>query len=132
MPSNALTFTNGSVVTFLLRVDTPREGYSMTRECDGNEINTFVLFIYFLYMNLLALDGSTIFTNVIPFNPGPLKTGQLSLNTTVFNAHQSVFVKMASEVCFLLRGFQNGICNSLTYRASLGKQQWQHLKLSYQ
>lgn len=35
LPSDDLPLTNGSTVTFLLRVDAPREGYSLTRECDG-------------------------------------------------------------------------------------------------
>ena len=61
-----------------------------------------------------------VFTNAIPFNPGPL-TGQLSFNTTTFNAHQPVFVMAANEVCFLLRGFENGVCNVMSYRGSLGK-----------
>lgn len=100
LPSNNLPLTNGSTVTFLLRVDTPREGYSIPRECDGP-------------------DGSTIFTNAVPFNPGPLR-GQLSLNTTTFNTHQPVFVMTAREVCFLLRGFENDVCDILSYRASLG------------
>lgn len=35
LPSDDLPLTNGSTVTFLLRVDTPREGFSIARECDG-------------------------------------------------------------------------------------------------
>lgn len=100
LPSDNLPITNGSIVTFILRVDTPREGYSVARECNGS-------------------DGSTIFTNAVPFNPGPL-SGQLSFNSTVFNAHQSVAVMAASEVCFSLRDFENGVCAILLYRASLG------------
>jgi len=75
------------------------------------------LILFILY---LASDGSSVFTNAVPSNPGPL-TGELSFNTTVFNAHQSVFVMEASEVCFLLRGFENDVCDILSYRASLGK-----------
>ena len=37
LPSNNLPITNGSTVAFLLRVDTPREGYSVARECNGNK-----------------------------------------------------------------------------------------------
>ena len=69
---------------------------------------------------ILAPGGSKIFTNAIPFNPGPL-VGQLSFNTTMFNASQSAIVMAASEVCFLLRDFENGVCNITSYRASLGK-----------
>lgn len=75
-----------------------------------------------VYVCHLGPDGSTVFTNAVPFNPGPL-SGQLSFNTTVFNAHQSVAVMTASEVCFSLRGFDNGICDILLYKASLGKHQ---------
>ena len=35
LPSDDLPLTNGSIVTFLLRVDTPREGFSIARECNG-------------------------------------------------------------------------------------------------
>ena len=34
-PDDLQQLTNGSAVTFLLRVDTPREGYSISRECYG-------------------------------------------------------------------------------------------------
>ena len=125
LPPDDLPLTNGSTVTFLLRVDTPREGYSIARECYG-KINTCVacqILYYCLYMYIIiAPAGSTIFTNAVPFNPGPL-TGQLSFNTTTFNAHQPVVVMAANEVCFLLREFENGVCDIVSYRASLGKQQ---------
>ena len=78
-----------------------------------------------MYVRHLGPDGSTIFTNAVPFNPGPLR-GQLSLNTTTFNTHQPVFVMTAREVCFLLRGFENDVCDILSYRASLGKYQLNH------
>lgn len=41
LPPDDLQLTNGSAVTFLLRVDTPREGNSISRECYG-KINTCV------------------------------------------------------------------------------------------
>ena len=37
LPSDNLPITNGSIVIFILRVDTPREGYSVARECNGNK-----------------------------------------------------------------------------------------------
>ena len=40
LPSDNLPLTNGSTVIFLLRVDTPREGYSVSRECNG-KINSY-------------------------------------------------------------------------------------------
>lgn len=118
LPSAELPLTNGSAVTFLLRVDTPREGFSISRECDGIEITCID---HIIYIHYLGPDDSTVFTNAVPFNPGPL-AGQLSFNATVFNAHQPVAVMAAREVCFLLRGFANNVCDILSYRASLGKQ----------
>ena len=84
---------------------------------------TLVLSVKYCLYIILAPDGSTVFTNAVPFNPGPL-TGQLSFNTTIFNAHQPVVAMTANEVCFLLRGFENGVCDVASYRASLGKQRW--------
>ena len=86
-------------------------------------INKLIVKCLILAYVILGSDGSTIFTNAVPFNPGPL-SGQLSFNTTVFNAHQSVAVMTASEVCFSLKEFENGVCAILLYRASLGKHQW--------
>jgi len=79
-----------------------------------------LIFVCLLYCVYLALSGSTIFTNNVPTNPGPLN-GEVSLDTIEFNAHHTAVVMAASEVCFLLRGFENDVCNILTYRASLGK-----------
>jgi len=78
-------------------------------------------FVYpFVLCTFKALSGSTIFTNNVPTNPGPLM-GELSFDTTEFNARHRAIVMAANEVCFLLRGFDNDICSVLTYRASLGK-----------
>ena len=51
LPPDDLPLTNGSAVTFLLRVDTPREGYSISRECDGKINSCVTCLIAYIYVS---------------------------------------------------------------------------------